>query len=171
MHMCEECGNNPANIHLTQIVDNQTMVYRLCEGCAKKKGISISIEMPQAEMGTIPQVSEQEEAVDSGVVCSRCDLSLAEFKEKGWLGCSSCYEAFADEIDGLLLRVHGSHVHKGKRYRSAPVRGLGERDMQRLRKEMELAIRSEKFELAAAIRDKIKGASPVEFGGGGEAES
>lgn len=166
MNRCEECGINPANIHLTQIVNNQTTVVRLCEGCARKKGISISIGVPQATEAKGAQ--EEAGSADNDVVCPRCDLSLGELKERGWLGCPRCYQAFADEIDDLLLRVHGSRVHKGKHYRGAAEGVLDGGDVHRLRKEMELAIRSEKFELAAAIRDKINGMPAVESSGGRE---
>ena len=44
MNMCDECGINPANIHLTQILQNETHVFHLCDECARKKGINISIQ-------------------------------------------------------------------------------------------------------------------------------
>ena len=50
--LCDECNSNPANVHLTQIVQNEVIVQHLCEECAKHRGISIVIEdghlsMPQ----------------------------------------------------------------------------------------------------------------------------
>ncbi|MBD3314828.1 MAG: hypothetical protein GF344_03510 [Chitinivibrionales bacterium] len=170
MHECDECGNKPANIHLTQIINNETTIFRLCEECARKKGISISIGVPQVSLQPQEQNSRQDAAADDAVVCPNCDLTLAEFKENGWLGCSSCYQAFADDINNLLLRVHSAHVHRGKQYRCAPAGMLDDKELKRLRKEMELAIRSEKFELAAAIRDKINDAT-VQSSCGGPGES
>lgn len=149
MKLCDECGVKPANIHLTQIMQNETLVSHLCEACARKKGISVVLNEEQAEVAAedTPPVVEKK--------CHRCGLAYSRFRSKGWLGCSDCYQSFEQEIDELLLQMHGSLEHKGKRYHAivpAP-KILG--DMKKLRHELALAIKNEKFEHAATIRDAI----------------
>jgi protein arginine kinase activator len=150
MNLCDECGSNPANIHLTQIMQNETRVFHLCDECARKKGINISVQEEHFESESVstPQIPDKE--------CSRCGLKFSEFKVKGWLGCPTCYQSFESEIDNLLLQMHGSSLHKGKKYsgisghqRSA----TGE--IKRLRHELLNAIKNEEFEQAAMIRDAI----------------
>ena len=51
--LCDECNCKPANVHLTQIIQNEVIVQHLCEECARHRGISIVIEdghlsLPQA---------------------------------------------------------------------------------------------------------------------------
>jgi protein arginine kinase activator len=145
--MCDECGKNPANVHLTQIVNDETAVFHLCEACARGKGIHISIGDGDQPRGL--NTREQQ------ILCPECGLSLADFREKGWLGCAHCYRAFEKEIDELLMQVHGARVHKGKTYRIPDIVSTRGNDIQKLRRELDNAIRNEKFELAATIRDTI----------------
>ena len=150
MKLCDECGINPANIHLTQIMQNETQVSHLCEECARKKGISVSISQELADH------TEAKPSPDDEKKCKSCGLSYASFKSKGWLGCSECYQSFEKDIDELLIQMHGSLVHKGKRYTSnagTPQALTGE--MKRLRHELAIAIKNEEFEQAATIRDAI----------------
>jgi len=76
------------------------------------------------------------------------------------LGCAECYESFEPRIDRILLQIHGASGHKGKRYgKSTPRRG-GRAGLERLRRELDAAVRAEQFEQAAVIRDEIRSLSP-----------
>lgn len=158
MNLCDECGMNPANIHLTQIMQNETHVYHLCDECARKKGISISV---QDENGIVEESVEQQVQDKE---CSHCGLKFSEYKINGWLGCPACYHSFETEIDNLLIQVHGASVHKGKKYNSAGgcggVATAGE--IKRLRHELAAAIKNEDFEQAAIIRDAIHNLTDME---------
>jgi protein arginine kinase activator len=146
MQLCEDCGANPATVHLTRIVNETAQVSHLCEECSRKKGLSISIAREGPADGT-----QQEKAI----VCPRCQLSFSEFKTKGLLGCCDCYRHFEKDIDSLLVQVHGSTVHKGKLYRHGGPDKLDVKDMERLKSELSKAIKKEEFELAALIRDTL----------------
>jgi protein arginine kinase activator len=148
--MCEECGENAANVHLTQIASGQTIVMHLCEKCASKKGIAVT----SGEIA--PPAPDVAAAALPDIECPRCKLTYSEFKNRGRLGCGDCYGAFAGPVDELLVQVHGSCRHKGKQYVSAATcEPEPAADIRTLRDEMRTAVRNEKFELAAAIRDKI----------------
>jgi protein arginine kinase activator len=146
MQLCEDCGANPATVHLTRIVNETAQVSHLCEKCSRKKGLSISIAhdfpMPEAEP-------------EKAASCPRCQLSFSEFKTKGLLGCCDCYRHFEKDIDSLLMQVHGSTVHKGKLYRHSGPDKLDVKEIERLKTELTEAIEREEFELAALIRDTI----------------
>jgi protein arginine kinase activator len=146
MKMCEECGCRPANIHLTQIVDNVSQSIHLCEQCAGKRGINMSIDETPA-----PSVPFEDRE------CGVCRMTLSNFRKQGQLGCPSCYQAFEAEIDELLLQVHGSTEHRGKGYRTTNIDECVVRDISELRALLDAAIRNEQFESAALLRDAIHG--------------
>jgi protein arginine kinase activator len=147
MKMCDECGINPANIHLTQIMQNQTRIHHLCQECARKMGINISVNVEESGSG--------QEVTESDKSCGRCGMNYSEFRSKGWLGCAECYHAFEKEIDEMLIQVHGSAIHKGKQYHKSNTRVKATADIKRLRHELAAAIKNEQFEQAALLRDAI----------------
>jgi protein arginine kinase activator len=74
------------------------------------------------------------------------------------LGCAHCYDAFEKSMRDLLRRVHGSSQHMGRRYESpssdiVPDGGTA----NELRDRLKRAIDAEQFELAADIRDRLRG--------------
>ncbi|MBD3420919.1 MAG: hypothetical protein GF398_12435 [Chitinivibrionales bacterium] len=150
MKKCETCGVKTANIHLTHVMDGETRDLHLCEECAKKKGISISISAegfaPEQFFDTaVPDVS-----------CPRCRMHFSQFKAHGRLGCAACYQAFDREIRELLLEVHGDDTHRGKQYQPAKTLvNVMTEELPKLKVKLETAIRNEEFELAAALRDTI----------------
>jgi protein arginine kinase activator len=149
MQMCDGCGKNQANIHLTQIVNNETSVFHFCEECAAKKGISINI----GDAGSVE--AGQQKSVEVDKECPKCGTKLSDFREKGWLGCPACYDAFFDEVERLLTQVHGSSEHKGKQYANKPP-SRRKPSVKQLRLELDSAIQNEEFERAAELRDAIK---------------
>jgi protein arginine kinase activator len=159
MKMCDECGLHPANIHLTQIIDNESQSFHLCEECAEKRGIHIAID-EDAMSGVSHCVSGAE--IEDGE-CVVCGMKLSEFKTKGWLGCPSCYESFEKEIEELLLNVHGSSEHKGKKYHHfQAVDENKKEDLTLLKNKLDAAIKNEEFERAALLRDAIHGLKDTE---------
>lgn len=157
MDLCDECGINPANIHLTQIMQNETHVFHLCDECARKKGISISVQDENfvADENGNSQTEDKE--------CAHCGMKLSEYKRNGWLGCPSCYHTFETEIDTLLVQVHGSSIHKGKKYQGVGGgHAVSAGEIKRLRHELAHAIKNEEFEQAAIIRDTIHSLTDME---------
>jgi protein arginine kinase activator len=146
--MCQECGKAPASVHLTRVDGASAESTHICMECAAKKGIILPA-------GDIFPVSENSDDGKNEIVCQGCGLTYESFCKRGKLGCSECYSAFAGPIDELLVKVHGSAVHRGKRYQQTPQKETPVYDVKLLRDEMNNAVRLEKFELAASIRDKI----------------
>jgi protein arginine kinase activator len=153
MQLCDQCGKNAANVHVTQIAPNGTTVSHLCEECARGHGIDIKIGMGGEQDEQQAAIAQPERT------CGRCGLSLSTFREQGRLGCAACYESFGEEIDKMLKELHGSCVHRGKRYsRIGSVKGSAE-DIARLRGELDRAVINEDFEEAARLRDTISALS------------
>jgi protein arginine kinase activator len=153
MSLCEACNKNQANVHVTQISENGTTLLHLCEECASKKGVSLSVDIHAGMLQPHLQTSAPPE---SDIQCPGCNLKLSEFKAKGWLGCSLCYTAFEEHIDQILMKMHGSNAHAGKLYSAQTVAPLPALSIEVLRQKLSIAIREEDFEHAARLRDVIK---------------
>lgn len=162
--LCEECGKNPATVHVEQIINGKRTVMNLCQECAAKKGVlnvfwqpSFSINnLLSALLGSQETTLPALEPGRTEIRCPICGMSYRDFSRIGKLGCSHCYETFENRLEPLLRRIHGSDRHIGK----APVSGGGNaairREIEELRNELSKAVAQEAYEKAAELRDKIK---------------
>jgi protein arginine kinase activator len=154
--LCENCGENDASIHYTQIEKNEMHTFHLCEDCAAARGLQ-----PGVSVGNFPltdflaQMSRAESA--AGGPCAFCGMALDEFKKSGRLGCSHCYVTFESHLSGLLRRLHGGTQHVGKVYLPPnPSEAAQQERLAGLRRKLDHAVQSEDFERAAQIRDQIR---------------
>lgn len=114
---------------------------------------------------SIPEVlfglgKEESDKADDGKAgaksCPACHLRGRDFKKNARLGCPNCYETFAPELAPMLEAMHKGPRHTGKIPESRR-RGLEQEGLcLRLRKQLEEAIRDEKYEEAARLRDQLK---------------
>jgi len=177
MDICDDCGVNPANVHLTHVDQNEAQTFHLCEDCARRRGLPL----PDAEAlakglaslsggagsahsethvkVTVKQADDDDAAgapSEPDLACPGCGMKFSEFRTGGWLGCARCYDSFEERVNRLLVQIHGPGGHKGKAYgKPASARRGGKRDIARLRRELDDAIKSERFEQAAVIRDTL----------------
>jgi protein arginine kinase activator len=94
-------------------------------------------------------------------VCGVCGATFEDFINGGKLGCPDCYDTFRDRMRGVLKNIQGSVKHTGKgsdearrlKAQTAPKELTEE---EKLKNELELAIKNEEYEKAAELRDKIK---------------
>ena len=173
--VCQECGQEEANVFITKIINGKKMEIHLCERCAREKEeLDFSFE-PQFTLHNLfggllhENIRESRESARTAKTqCPACALTFAQFSQIGRLGCSDCFAAFGDKLQPLLKRIHGSSRHTGK----VPLRGQGavlvKRELERLREELERAILKEEFEEAANLRDQIRAVEKeLERGGKG----
>lgn len=157
--LCDECGENEAIIHLTNIQNNQITTSHLCESCAAAKGME-----PGITMGNLPLtdfLSQTGKAMAQAATatgpCAFCGLRLEEFKKKGRLGCPHCYVSYEAHLRNLLRRLHGSSQHLGKVYLPPnPSDTQKQERLAGLRRKLDRAVESEDFEQAAQLRDLIR---------------
>jgi len=131
--------------------------------------IKMSAEILEDLLGTIKGAGT---ARRREVVCPGCGMTPQDFKQKGRLGCPRCYEAFRQELVPLLQRVHEAVVHRGRlpggRAPAPPPPGpmaMPASDTERLadlRRRLEDAIRGERYEEAARLRDDLRRAEKGE---------
>jgi protein arginine kinase activator len=159
--LCDICKKNPATVHLTEIIDEQMNELHLCEDCARHKSAAMEQQFGLSDllagMADFEKPEKDEEKVI--VKCPNCNLSYADFKKIGRLGCGGCYVVFRKYLAPLLKRIHGSNQHAGKaalkeKNISRPARKMA--DLGDLKAELQKAIQNENFEEAARLRDQIK---------------
>ena len=161
---CHDCGERDGKVHLTQIVNNEKVVFHLCRECAAKRGFHSpldNIPFPLANflsgMLTKEEPGHPEQTtVGPDLVCPNCGLSFEEFSRLGRFGCGQCYKTFRDKLQGLLRKIHGSSLHRGKLPPMLSEEGTVIREHERLEEELKRAIDDEDFERAADLRDKLK---------------
>jgi len=153
--LCMFCKQNPAKVHLTQIVGDKMQKVDLCEECAKQKGVNDPAGFSLADL-LLGLGASQEISSGEDVKCANCGFTQADFKKAGRLGCSQCYTTFAEGLEGLLKSMHKGVKHVGK----VPVALRQSRDLndrlKNLQKKLDKAVTSEDFEEAASLRDEIK---------------
>lgn len=163
--MCQECGNKPATLHFTKIVNGEKTEFHICESCAREKGelipgTSNGFSIHNLLSGLLDFDPSGKTSLGGSkaqpIRCEECGLTYTQFSKIGRFGCSSCYKYFTDRLDPLLKRVHGNVVHVGK----VPVRTGGriqqQREIEKLKRELQHKIEREEFEAAAGLRDRIR---------------
>lgn len=158
--MCQNCGKNPATVHLINIVNGQKSEMNLCAECV---GDSQDFAHPFTFGldGLIDDFysNNNSRSEDVSLVCETCGLTYDEFLNSGKLGCADCYEYFAEYLNPTLLRLHGSTFHDGKipkRLSSSAKQVFSADKITQLKEMLQESIKSENYEEAARIRDKIR---------------
>ena len=95
-------------------------------------------------------------AADAGTKCPVCGFTQADFKKLGRLGCSACWETFETGLGTLLKAMHKSDRHVGKVPSKAAHTLVITQRIKDLAGDLEKAVRAEKYEDAAQIRDQIR---------------
>ncbi len=182
--LCDDCKVREANVHLTHVGEEGAETFHLCEDCARERGVPIPdgdtiLKGLEALVGAVGAASgggvkvtvkpkegsgggqpAAEAAAEEDIVCRNCGMSFSEFRSGGRLGCAECYDSFEERIDRILVQIHGTNGHKGKRYGRSSARRGGRAGLERLRRELDAAVRAEQFEQAAVIRDEIRSLTP-----------
>ncbi len=148
---------------MTQIVDNSVTTLHLCEQCAAEKGVHTGASVAKLPLaGFLASVGQGAAAalppVKDDQACGFCGARLQDFRETGRLGCPHCYETFEQQLRELMRRIHGSSQHVGEVYLPATAAHQDDRRLlAELREQLRRAVAAENFELAADLRDRIRG--------------
>ena len=184
--LCQNCGQNVANVKYTQIINGEKRQMNLCQICAKKLGIDdISFNMPSIDFSNFLGSMFDENISDffptlikpETLLCDKCGSSYEDFSETGKFGCDECYNTFTNKIDKLLKNIHGVNRHvgrmsknaheieqeKGKKNINEETQGKQDKlevtensKLKELRERLKKEIKEERYEDAAKTRDEIK---------------
>ena len=153
---CDVCKSKEATVFLTQIVEGKMQKVNLCEGCSKEKGVNDPTGFALADLLLGLGAAQEIEKNPAGIRCPVCGFSQADFKKTGRLGCSACYDSFAEGLSGMLKNMHRGSIHTGKVPAKLAVARRIAQEMTGLQSALEKAVKEEQFEEAATLRDKIR---------------
>lgn len=158
--LCDDCQERVATVHLTQVFNGEKAESHLCEECAySKSGLffdaNVQFSIPNFLGGMFSSIYKQGQASEDRIQCPRCGMSILDIKTVGKLGCDECYHVYEHEMEASLRRIHGNSRHSGK----IPARGghkfMVKRQIESLKNQIQDAVREEKYEQAAQIRDQV----------------
>jgi protein arginine kinase activator len=153
---CDVCQQKEATVFLTQIVGGKMQKVNLCEACSKEKGVNDPTGFALADLLLGMGAAQEIERSPSGITCSVCGFTQADFKKTGRLGCSACYDIFAESLESMLKNMQKGSEHVGK----SPVSLLKNRQLDAqikdLQSSLERAVAEEEYEKAADLRDQIR---------------
>ena len=157
--LCDECKTREAVYSVSVMVDDDMTTRHLCAECMARMNANFAAGNIKNLLSSILSAitgTEIPEEPKEDVVCPRCSTTLSQFTKSGKLGCPTCYEAFREQLQPMLLQIHGRVQHAGRQ-------PLATEDAQRTRsrqesltRQMEQAVALEDFETAARLRDQIR---------------
>ena len=156
--ICEKCNKNHATVHVTEVINGVRKEAHLCEECARGAGVGIKFTFSISDiLGNLMETKpgKQSERM-AQLKCSECGMTYSEFKSKARLGCANDYEVFRAGLVPLLEKIHQATQHIGKTPNTADSQIKKENEIVRLKRELDSLVKSENFEKAAEVRDRIR---------------
>lgn len=178
--LCENCKKREANVRYSENINGVKKELHLCEECSRKLGITEKMEfrMPSLDFSNLfgsfledfssssdfmPLLSEVKQ-----IKCDSCNSSFDDIVNTGRYGCPNCYDVFEDRMDPILKKLQGANRHNGRlgKISDNKVKFKNDEDgistkktenrLEKLQEDLKLAIKEERYEDAAKIRDEIK---------------
>lgn len=158
--LCNICKKRESTIHLTQSINGKVTELHICEKCAlehnllKKDKLDLSIGDILSGLMGFAELNKKNLA-EKEYKCNFCGMTFGDFQRTGKLGCSECYHTFREQLEPLLRKVQGNTRHTGKIPLRVSSYMINEGQVSILQKKLEAAIKEERYEAAANLRDKI----------------
>lgn len=161
---CQKCGSNNANTHIKTIVNGEFREYDLCSECAKQMGYTNVFGDIENEFSNFlgSFFGNVLPARTQATRCEFCGSSYSDIAKSGHVGCANCYNIFGDQLLPSIRRIHGNTAHCGKNSGNAGKQSnkvqeeTKEQKIEKLKSELDTAIKEQNFEHAAELRDKIR---------------
>lgn len=160
MQYCTACQKAIATIVVMDLRDGVvTGSQHVCQSCAEQLGIAapkapkFSAEMLEDLLGM-----KQGRTRGRAESCPGCGMTATDFRQKGRLGCPRCYETFRNDLLPLLQRIHEAQTHTGRLPATVgePPPPPDDGDLTDVRRKLEDAVRGERYEEAARLRDELR---------------
>ncbi len=157
---CTNCNKNEATVHSVKIINGVRTEEHLCPECAaKRRDLFTSFRLNERFMSPAFRIAQ---------TCSRCGTSFGDFLNTGLFGCDDCYDVFSEMLDPVLTYVFSDGQESSRSIGPSPEdlekpanndennKKSVKTEEETLRSDLEKAIKEERFEDAAVIRDRIK---------------
>lgn len=166
--LCQHCNQNEATTHIKKNINGKREEMHLCSACAAELGVMDEFKMPSMNdffgdsfLGNFLGAGVAAMNTLAGVErCKTCGASFNDIVKSGRIGCSDCYEKFSDKLEPSIKKIHGKAKHIGKfvTYEEAvnpPAEDKKINALDSLKQQLDKAVREQRFEDAAVLRDKI----------------
>ena len=182
--LCDNCGKREANVKYSENINGRKKEFNLCEECSKKLGITnMDFSMPidfSSFLGdfiedfTTPEFMPILSELKT-IKCNNCGYTFEDIANTGKLGCGECYNIFEDRLDPIIRRIQGANRHIGRIGKiidnkidqkiennsnkeekiNNKENNKEEQQLKKLQEELKQAVKKERYEEAAKIRDEI----------------
>ena len=159
---CQHCEKN-AIFHITELTDpSGPTIIHLCEDHARVFfQTGESLETATALSSLLAKQLQLEKAASDMAetdkkTCPMCGITFSEFRKGGRLGCAYDYVVFEEDLEPLLINIHGAQKHFGKVPKNLGGTPKRHFQLKRLRSALQRAVEAENYEEAGELRDKIK---------------
>lgn len=180
--LCENCGKREANVRYSENINGVKKEMHLCEECSRKLGITdrMDFRMPALDLSNffgsfledfstpdfMPLLSEVKQ-----IKCNSCGSTFEDIINTGRYGCANCYDVFEDRMDPILKKLQGANRHNGRlgkvsnnnvkldnneQKEDNKKENKVKNKLEKLQEDLKKAIKEERYEDAAKIRDEIK---------------
>lgn len=174
--LCDNCGKREANVKYSENINGRKRNLNLCEECSKKLGINqIGFNMPidfssffgeLMEDFATPEFMPMFNEIKS-LKCNNCGFTFDDIVNTGKLGCGNCYNTFEERLNPIIRKIQGANQHVGRigkvidnKIEQKLDNKLEQKNqnnqLEKLNEELKQAIKEERYEDAAKIRDEIK---------------
>lgn len=168
---CQKCKKCEATTHIKENINgNMTEMY-LCSECAAEFGVMETFN-PMSGVSMFENdflgnfLGAGIAAMNSLVGVERCDHCASSFGDivsTGNIGCAHCYSKFDDKLEPSIRKIHGKTHHMGKTIsytEEADEKESKKNEVEMLKEQLKQAIKEQRFEDAAVLRDQIKSIQP-----------
>lgn len=174
--LCDNCGKREANVRYSENINGRKKELNLCEECSKKIGITnVDFNMPIdftsffgefMEDFATPEFMPMFNEIKS-LKCNNCGFTFDDIVNTGKLGCGNCYNTFEERLNPIIRKIQGANQHVGRigkvidnKIEQKLDNKLEQKNqnnqLEKLNEELKQAIKEERYEDAAKIRDEIK---------------
>ena len=176
--LCDNCKKREANVRYSENINGIRRELNLCEECSKKLGIGeIGLDMPinfSSFFGDFIEDFSNSEFMPmfnelKTLKCDNCGYTFEDIAHTGKVGCANCYDVFQDRLEPIIRRIQSSNHHVGrlgkiidkkideKQHNNRTNKETTpEEKLEILKEDLRQAIKEERYEDAAKLRDEIK---------------
>lgn len=174
---CDGCKKNEAHLVLHMITNGQVATRSLCMECAKKAHEEMTqafstMGMTMAGLDDLrpENIETQRESLRlPRMICASCRTAYEDIGHDTVFGCPQCYQAFHGQVIDYLSTL--KELEEPARAAAVPLRiDLAPVTESDLRERLNDALKTEDYEQAASLRDRLRECINAKEGGTGESD-
>ena len=170
---CENCGKREATVRYSENINGRKRELHLCEECSRELGIDrMDFNMPIDFSSFFAGMLEEFEGNDlmpmfdtvKDLQCKNCGYTFNDILNTGKFGCANCYDTFESRLDPIIRKIQGANQHVGRlgkvtehkiNKKTTPKAKSNKNEVEVLKEKLKQAVKEEKYEEAAKLRDEI----------------